>query len=57
VISFASISQTVVTKLQPPPGYWDAEKTERYREEGEVILRELGDACRYSADRLEKKWK
>jgi (p)ppGpp synthase/HD superfamily hydrolase len=34
-----------ITNLQPPPGYWDAEKIERYREEGRAILNELGKTC------------
>jgi hypothetical protein len=46
-----------ITNLQPPPGHWDAEKIERYREEGRVILRELGDGCPYLADRLDNKVK
>ena len=33
-----------ITNLQPPPGHWGAEKIERYREEGEQILSELGHA-------------
>jgi (p)ppGpp synthase/HD superfamily hydrolase len=44
-----------ITNLQPPPGYWDAEKIERYREEGRVILNELGKACVYLAERLDLK--
>jgi (p)ppGpp synthase/HD superfamily hydrolase len=42
-----------ITNLQPPPGHWDAEKIERYREEGRAILNELGKACVYLAERLD----
>ncbi|NNG01240.1 MAG: bifunctional (p)ppGpp synthetase/guanosine-3',5'-bis(diphosphate) 3'-pyrophosphohydrolase [Desulfobacteraceae bacterium] len=44
-----------ITNLQPPPGYWDAGKIERYRKEAELILDELGEACTYLADRLRQK--
>jgi guanosine-3',5'-bis(diphosphate) 3'-pyrophosphohydrolase len=44
-----------ITNLQPPPGHWDAEKIERYREEGRVILRELSDACQFLSHRLRGK--
>ncbi len=44
-----------ITNLQPPPGHWDAEKIERYREEGKEILQELGKGCSYLAERLKQK--
>lgn len=44
-----------ITNLQPPPGHWDDKKINRYREEGKVILEELGHACQYLADRLRRK--
>jgi (p)ppGpp synthase/HD superfamily hydrolase len=44
-----------ITNLQPPPGHWDAEKIARYREEGKLILDELGNACAYLAERLNLK--
>jgi len=46
-----------ITNLQPPPGHWSAEKIERYREEGKKILKELGNACFFLKERLEKKIK
>lgn len=44
-----------ITNLQPPPGHWDAEKIERYRGEGKVILRELGKASPYLSERMREK--
>jgi (p)ppGpp synthase/HD superfamily hydrolase len=44
-----------VTNLQPPPRHWDAEKVERYREEAEEILSELGDAIKFLSERLGEK--
>ena len=44
-----------IINLQPPPMHWDAEKIERYREEGRAILNELGKACVYLAERLDLK--
>ncbi len=44
-----------ITNLQPPPGHWDAEKIDRYREEGGVILSELDHASPYLAERLRRK--
>lgn len=44
-----------ITNLQPPPGHWDAQKIKQYREEGRVILKELGKACVYLAERLNLK--
>ena len=44
-----------ITNLQPPPAHWDAEKIARYREEGELVLDELGNACAYLAERLKLK--
>lgn len=35
-----------ITNLQPPPAHWDSEKVERYREEGKLILNELGMRAR-----------
>ena len=46
-----------ITNLQPPPGHWDADKIERYREEGKEILNKLGEGCSYFADRLKKEIK
>jgi (p)ppGpp synthase/HD superfamily hydrolase len=44
-----------ITNLQPPPGYWDAEKVERYRAEGKEILNELGEASPILSKRLNGK--
>lgn len=44
-----------ITNLQPPPGHWGDDKINRYREEGELILRELGDASPYLVERLREK--
>ncbi len=44
-----------ITNLQPPPGHWGAEKVESNQEEGRDILKELGGACSYLAERLEQK--
>ena len=44
-----------ITNLQPPPGHWDAEKVERYREEGKLILNELGNASPFLSKRLNGK--
>ena len=44
-----------VTNFQPPPKHWNAKKIERYREEGRLILNELGHASRYLAERLRDK--
>ena len=44
-----------ITNLQPPPGHWDAEKVERYREEGKLILNELGNASPFLSKRLKGK--
>ena len=46
-----------ITNLQPPPGHWDADKIERYREEGREILKALGGASSYLAGRLRQKIK
>lgn len=44
-----------ITNLQPPPGHWSSEKVERYREEGKLILSELGHASPYLSERLNGK--
>ena len=44
-----------ITNLQPPPAHWDSEKVERYREEGKLILNELGDASPFLSKRLNGK--
>jgi (p)ppGpp synthase/HD superfamily hydrolase len=44
-----------ITNLQPPPEHWDAEKVERYRAEGKLILNELGDASPFLSKRLNGK--
>jgi (p)ppGpp synthase/HD superfamily hydrolase len=44
-----------ITNLQPPPEHWDAEKVERYRAEGKLILNELGDASPFLSKRLDGK--
>ena len=44
-----------ITNLQKPPAHWDSEKVERYREEGKLILNELGAASPYLAERLNGK--
>ena len=44
-----------ITNLQPPPGHWDSERIERYREEGTEILNVLGEASPYLAERLREK--
>jgi (p)ppGpp synthase/HD superfamily hydrolase len=46
-----------ITNLQPPPGHWDAEKVERYREEAQIILDELRSACSYLEARMNRKVK
>jgi len=46
-----------ITNLQPPPGHWDFEKIERYREEGMLILSELAHSSPFLTDRLSKKIK
>lgn len=46
-----------ITNLQPPPGHWDAEKVERYREEAQIILDELRRACSYLEARMNRKVK
>ena len=41
-----------ITNLQPPPGHWGADRIARYREEGRLILNELGHASIHLAERL-----
>ena len=44
-----------ITNLQPPPHYWDEKKIESYRNEARLILKRLGPANRYLAERLKRK--
>lgn len=44
-----------ICNLGPPPAHWTREKVLAYREEAELILRELGDADAYLAQRLQAK--
>jgi (p)ppGpp synthase/HD superfamily hydrolase len=44
-----------VTNLQPPPGEWDTERVERYRQEAIGILDSLGTASGTLANRLRDK--
>ena len=44
-----------ITNFQPPPSYWSAQKIDRYREEGRVILEHLGQGSPYLAERLRQK--
>lgn len=46
-----------ITNLEPPPAHWPLEKRRAYREEGDLILRELGAVSRRLRDRLERKLK
>jgi (p)ppGpp synthase/HD superfamily hydrolase len=41
-----------ITNLQPPPKHWDTEKISRYRDEAYYILKQLGEANYFLADRL-----
>ncbi len=45
------------TNLQSPPNYWSAEKRESYQAEAEIILKKIGSANAYLAERLEKRIK
>ena len=44
-----------ICNLQAPPHYWTKEKCRAYREEGEEILRALGEASPFLARRLAQK--
>lgn len=44
-----------ITNLQPPPGHWNAEKIERYKEGAELIHKELASASDYLGQRLRMK--
>ncbi len=44
-----------ITNLQPPPAHWSGEKIARYKEQARLIMRELGEASAYLAERLEHK--
>ena len=44
-----------ITNLQPPPKHWYKEKIKYYRNEAKLILKELGEANQYLADRLKSK--
>ena len=44
-----------ITNLQPPPGHWNKDKTNRYRVEAQLILAQLGSANAMLAKRLQQK--
>ena len=44
-----------IINLQPPPSHWNAKKITCYREEGRLILNELGQVSLYLAERLRDK--
>ena len=44
-----------ITNLQPPPKHWSGKKIESYRNEARLILKKLGPANRYLAERLKRK--
>ena len=44
-----------ITNLQPPPKHWDKEKIEKYRDEAQFILEQLGEANSFLAKRLKSK--
>lgn len=44
-----------ITNLQPPPDHWSREKADRYRNEAQLILVELGEANPFLAQRLKEK--
>ncbi|WP_337867942.1 HD domain-containing protein [Meiothermus sp.] len=44
-----------ITNLQTPPHFWTSQKIALYRAEAEIILRELGPASPYLAQRLAQK--
>lgn len=44
-----------ITNLQEPPARWGRDKRRRYRDEAEVILRELSPASAYLAERMRSK--
>lgn len=46
-----------ICNLYAPPYYWDNEKKIKYREEAQLIHKELKDGNKYLAARLEKKIK
>tara|TARA_R110000796_G_scaffold23576_3_gene67476 strand:+ start:5696 stop:6244 length:549 start_codon:yes stop_codon:yes gene_type:complete len=41
-----------ITNLQPPPKHWDTDKILKYRDEAYYILKQLGEANHFLADRL-----
>jgi (p)ppGpp synthase/HD superfamily hydrolase len=44
-----------IVNLYEPPYYWNNDKKKKYKEEAEIILKELGDGNKYLADRLRSK--
>ncbi|MCU7940425.1 MAG: HD domain-containing protein [gamma proteobacterium symbiont of Bathyaustriella thionipta] len=44
-----------ITNLQPPPAHWNKEKINTYREEAGLILKQLGNANKLLAARLQVK--
>ena len=46
-----------ITNLQPPPKHWDTDKMRRYRDEARCILKQLGEANQFLAQRLAAKIK
>jgi (p)ppGpp synthase/HD superfamily hydrolase len=44
-----------IVNLYEPPYYWNNDKKKKYKEESEIILKELGDGNQYLADRLRNK--
>ena len=44
-----------ITNLQPPPAYWDNEKSVKYLEQAQLIYDELKNGSKYLSERLEKK--
>ena len=44
-----------ITNLQPPPKHWNREKIEKYKNEAEFILLQLGEANQFLAQRLQSK--
>jgi len=44
-----------ITNLQPPPKHWNKEKIAKYQNEARFILKELGEASQFLAQRLEIK--